>query len=201
MMENGFMTQRIWTFTKVTTLIGFCTAQIAGQVAAAQTPCMTSSEAKSVVSAALPDLVLAISNKCKPALSADAYLNKSGSSLSGKFKSSANSAWPAAKKAVLKVGGENAQLLANLPDEASRALLSVGINAMITNGMTTEKCSVTNRILAALDPLPAANFADAMSAVIETELAKPKPTGKQAPFKICAAPVPLAAKSAPTASK
>lgn len=173
----------------------------AAQASAAQTPCMTSVEAKSVVSAALPDLVLAISNKCKPALGADAYLTKSGANLSGKFKSGATAAWPAAKKAVLKVGGENAQLLANLPDEASRALLSVGINAMITNGMTTEQCGVTNRILAALDPLPPANFADAMSAVIETELAKPKPSGKQPPFKICAAPVPLAAKAAPKASK
>lgn len=184
-------------FATMTALAGLCAAQ----AATAQTPCMTSIEAKSVVSAALPDLVLAISNKCKPALAADAYLSKSGAILSGKFKSSANAAWPAAKKAVLKVGGENAQLLANLPDETSRALLSVGINAIITNGMTTEKCGVTNRILAALDPLPPANFADAMSAVIETELAKPKPAGKQPPFKICAASPPMAAKTAPRTLK
>jgi hypothetical protein len=176
-------------------------ACFSAQAQAAGTPCLTSAEARSVVSAALPDLVLAISNKCKPALPADAYLTKSGGSLASKFKSSANAAWPSAKKAVLRIAGDKAELLASLPDDSSRALLSVGINTMITNGVTTEKCGVANRILAALDPLPSANFADAFSAVIETEMAKPKPAGKETPFKICAAPVPLAAKSTPKTVK
>jgi hypothetical protein len=177
------------------------TASVGTQAQAPQAPCLTSAEARSVVSAALPDLVQAISSKCKPALAADAYLTKSGGTLASKFKSSANAAWPAAKKAVLKVGGDKAQLLASLPDETSRALLSVGINALITNGITTEKCGVTNRILAALDPLPPANFADAFSAVIETEMAKPKPAGKDSPFRICPAPASGAAKPTPKTVK
>jgi hypothetical protein len=191
------MTNKFHSISAISALFAICSVQ----AAAAQTPCLTSAEARNVVAAALPDLVLAISNKCKPALASDAYLTKSGANLAGKFKSSANASWPAAKKAVVKVAGDKAQLLASLPDETSRALLSVGINAMITNGLTTQNCTVTNRILAALDPLPAANFADAFSAVIETEMAKPKPSGKEPPFKICAAPVPLAAKSAPKTAK
>jgi hypothetical protein len=191
------MTHRILVFGAVASFVSLGTAQFA----VAQTPCLTSLEARSVVSAALPDVLMAISTKCKPALAADSYLSKSGPGLSSKFKSSANAAWPAAKKAVLKVGGDKSQLLASLPDETSRALLSVGINAMITNGVTTEKCGLTNRLLAALDPLPPANFADAFSAVIETEMAKPKPGGKEPPFRICATPVPMAAKSSPKASK
>ncbi len=174
---------------------------LTAQSAHAQMPCLTSNEARTVVSAALPDVVVAISNKCRPSLPPTAYLAKSGAVLADRFKPTANAAWPAAKLAVLKVGGDRTKLLASLPDETSRALLSVGINAAITNGITIENCAVTNRIMAALDPLPPANFADAFSAVVETQMAKAKPGGQELPFKICAVPVPLAATLQPKAAK
>jgi hypothetical protein len=187
------MTERPLARIALASLMAVFTAQ----TAYAQTPCLTSGEARTVVSAALPDLVVAISNKCRPSLPPSAYLAKSGGVLADRFKATANTAWPAAKLAVLKVGGDRTKLLATLPDETSRALLSVGINAAITNGITTENCTVTNRIMAALDPLPPANFADAFSAVIESQIGRAKPGGKEIPFKICPAPLPLAATSKP----
>lgn len=165
-------------------------------LAQAAAPCLTPAEAKGLIQAALPEAVNGAITKCKTSLPASAFLVRSGPELVARYKDSAKAGWPSAKAAFLKLAGENAQMLAALPDETAMSLISVGINAALADNIKPEQCAYIDRGIGALAPLPLENVADLTTMILELGSANAGKPGKS-PLKICPAPE---GKPAPTNS-
>ncbi len=166
-------------------------------LAEASKPCLSPGEAKGLVQIALPDLITTVSSKCKTSLPPQSFLILSGSDLATRYRSAGSAAWPAARSAFLKLAGPNAAILADLPDEAMKSLLTVGLTSALTS-VKPQQCITIDRGIAALAPLPAENVAEL--AMILMEMGG-KGTGKtsSSPFSICPAQAP--SRPAPPLSK
>jgi hypothetical protein len=157
---------------------------------AAETPCLTATEARGLIQVALPDVITAVESRCKTTLPSGSFLARSGAEMATRYRTSAGTNWPVAKLAFLKLVGPSGEVFKSMPDDASKALISAGIAAEMGKGIKPEQCSYIDRAMAALAPLPPENMADLTIVILELGNANGAKT--KSPLTLCPAPQPIA---------
>lgn len=160
--------------------------------AAAQTPapgfsrapaCLTSAEARGLVQFVMPALVEGLARKCRGRLTEDAFLRTGGASaLAQRLRRDGEASWPVAKRAIEKITGD--PVPTPFGERFSMRVAEGTAASRVLEQFDAEDCRETSTLVGALSPLPAANVADAMSAILALGARK----DPDAPLRICAAP-------------
>lgn len=143
-------------------LISTCVASSAASAAA---PCLQPREAEDLVVFMLPSLMEAMARKCSPLLPGNAALSRSGVALSMRYRPESNAAWPSAKLAFDKISGGDT--LSFLSEDVNRAVIEQASSAAIVAEFKAKDCTMIDRFVGALSPLPARNVAQLVSLFME----------------------------------
>lgn len=142
--------------------------------------CLTADEAGGLVTYALPSTIRGISQQCSKTLPATASLVQGGPVLAARYQNEADLAWPQARKAFDKLAG--AEVTSVMSDEGAKALLSGVLEAAMSQQIKPSDCVTVDRLVSALQPLPARNLADLV--IILMELGR-KDNATKPPIQIC----------------
>lgn len=156
--------------------------------AAQDAPCLTPAEFTSLSSYALPSVIAGVSERCAPVLGGAAYLTRSGGQLAQRYTQRKAASWPSAKRAFLKVSGNNpeiAQLLTSMPDQTLQPLVDGMISGMVGQKLPTDRCASVDRLASLLAPLPAENTAELISLAVG--LGTKSGRAKLGQFSVCPA--------------
>lgn len=165
------------------------------EVAAAQEPaCLTEREVTSLVTYALPVVMDGAMKACRPALSPQGYFATQGSSLVQRYAARKDGAWPEAKAALVKLGGNDNKLkdlVSSLSDEALQPFAEGMVSALVTKGIKPGQCKAIERATRLLAPLPPENTAELVTFILVLA-DKPKVRGavgatKKSDLPICPA--------------
>ncbi len=170
------------------TSLAFALAPIAAQ--AAEPPCLSSAEFTALSSYALPSIITGTTERCATTLPADAWLRRNGSQLAARYAVAKPAAWPTAKAAFLKLGGnstnaEASNLLKSLPDSSLQPMLDALISGMVGQQLPAERCGVIDRLVRLLAPLPPENTAELIA--VAAGLGAKTGRAKVGSFSICPA--------------
>jgi hypothetical protein len=128
--------------------------------------CMNPEEIKGFVGYVLPDVVDGVVKKCSPTLRPDGYFNTSGSQLATRLAAGKESAWPMARAAFRKMGGEfKGNPKAGLSERTIRSLIDNEMVEKLTSGLPVKMCRDIEAIVAPLDPLPPENLVQLLAAI------------------------------------
>jgi hypothetical protein len=112
---------------------------------------------------ALPHLLAGIRSSCGPKLAPNGYLARNGAALLDRYSQGSEAAWPAARGALMALGGEKnadmAQMLGQMPDAALKPFVDATISSMIATKLKVDDCDEIERGLELLAPLPPENIA------------------------------------------
>ena len=145
--------------------------------------CLTHAEATAVIGYALPDLLGGLRNKCKASLPATAFLTARAAELEERYRVQANSLWPQAKVAFIKmVAGD--EMMTKLSDAALRPFLSDAFAVAITEDIEAGDCPTVDGVIEMLAPLPPQNMARLIGIILAAEDKGSDPAGKSG-FEIC----------------
>lgn len=163
-------------------------APIAAQ--AAEAPCLSASEFTALSSYALPSIITGTTERCATTLPADAWLRRNGTQLAARYAAAKPAAWPAAKAAFFKIGGSSAnpeatKLIKSLPDSSLQPMLDALISGMVGQQLPAERCTVINRLVQLLSPLPPENAAELIA--VAAGLGAKSGRAKLGSFSICPA--------------
>lgn len=165
------------------------------EVAAAQEPaCLSEREVTSLVTYALPVVMDSTMKACRPELSQQGFFATQGSSLVQRYAARKNAAWPEARAALVKLGGNDDKLkdiVANLSDEALQPFAEGMVSAVVTKGIKPGQCKAIERATRLLSPLPPENTAELVTFIL-VMADKPKVRGavgasKKSELPICPA--------------
>ena len=130
---------------------------VAGPATAAERPCLTSGEAESLATVALPEIIRQTGTTCAAQLPTGSLLRRPNSPMLGRYDAEADRAWPAARAAIVKLSDPTARLL--LQSDYARPLLSSLIAPMIVGRIALKDCGTIDRLVTLLEPLPPRNTA------------------------------------------
>ena len=140
------------------------------EIAAAQEPaCLSEREVTSLVTYALPVVMDSAMKTCRPTLSPQGYFATQGSGLVQRYAARKGAAWPDAKAALFKLGGNDAKmkdLVASLSDEALQPFAEGLVAAMVTKGIKPGQCKAIERATRLLAPLPPENTAELVTFIL-----------------------------------
>jgi hypothetical protein len=165
------------------------------EVAAAQEPaCLSEREVTSLVTYALPVVMDGAMKACRPQLAPDGWFATQGPSLVQRYAARKSAAWPDAKAALLKLGGNDAKLkdvVSSLSDEALQPFAEGMVSAVVTKGIKPGQCKAIERATRLLSPLPPENTAELVTFILVLA-DKPKVRGavgatKKSDLPICPA--------------
>ena len=149
------------------------------QAAAAQTgACLTRQEVRGLFAFTAPSLVEAAAKKCAPVLSADAFLRTGAPAMVERLHAEGMAQGGSITGALEKIAGK--QLPEGLSEETVRSLVRDMIGAELTKDMNPKDCGLVNELVSSLSPLPSANLATMIAAILELGGSKGK-----TPFRIC----------------
>lgn len=145
-------------------LVAAAAAALALQPVAAhaQQNCVTEAEISAIAIYSVPSVVEAMRLRCAGTLSANGYIAKRGSALSGRYAALQPRVWPRAKTGMLKVLGaqpgaaEGRQMLdsiGTLPDEAIRPLVDAWIVQETSARIPTANCQRLEWVIEAIAPV------------------------------------------------
>ncbi len=128
--------------------------------------CINPDEIKGFVGYVLPDLVGSVVTKCGPTLRPDGYINTRGGQLADRLAVGKEAAWPMARAAFRKMGGDfKGQPKAGLSERTIRSLIDNEMVAKLTTELPLTMCRDIETIVAPLDPLPAENMVQLLAAI------------------------------------
>jgi hypothetical protein len=158
--------------------------------AAAEPPCLTSAEFTALSSYALPSIITGTTERCAATLPSSAWLRRNGNQLAARYAMGKPAAWPSAKAAFFKIGGsagnaDAASLLKSLPDSSLQPMLDALIAGMVGQQLPAERCSVIDRLVRLLAPLPPENTAELIA--VAAGLGAKTGRAKLGNFSICPA--------------
>jgi len=138
--------------------------------AAAQAPaCLSEREVTSLVTYALPVVINGAMKTCRPALAPDGWFATQGPSLVQRYAARKGAAWPEAKAALIKLGGNDARMkdmVASLSDEALQPFAEGMVAALVTKGIKPGQCKAIERATRLLSPLPPENTAEIVTFIL-----------------------------------
>jgi len=138
--------------------------------AATATQCMTKPELRGMVAYMMPSVVDSIIEKCKATLPADSFVATRAPELSRELAKGQPAAWPMAKRAFMKFGGDDdkgaAAMLEAMPEAAMRPLVENVLTQEFSGMIKTKDCKDVDAVLGTLVPLPAISFVDLFTEVL-----------------------------------
>jgi hypothetical protein len=156
--------------------IAFQTTAVLALVASAQplaaqtqaaAPCLTRPELRGMVAYFLPTVLQSAIDTCATKLTPESYMLARAPKLLTTLEAGRSEAWPMAKAAFVKIGGNDdkgtANLFASLPEEAVRPLIEAVIADKLGSTIKPDSCGDIDRVMAPLEPLPAANLVDVLT--------------------------------------
>lgn len=157
---------------------------------AAEPPCLTAAEFTALSSYALPSIITGTTERCTAALPADAWLRRNGPELASRYAAGKPAAWPGAKAALLKIGGgstnaEANNLLKSLPDSSLQPMFDTLIAGMVGQHLPVTRCTVVDRAVRLLSPLPPENTAELIAVLVG--IGAKTGRAKVGSFSLCAA--------------
>jgi hypothetical protein len=151
---------------------------------AAGPACLTEKEAIAFFSYALPEMLNTVSNRCEKALPSTSYLSTHSKALVANYRATSASAWPQAKLAFFKLGGDDnsdgAKILRAMPDETLKSVVGSAFNVVVGNDIKEADCPRIDSLVEALAPLAISNVA-----TILVTLGGLVESGKNDSFSIC----------------
>jgi hypothetical protein len=152
-------------------------ALVLGSAATAATqpgarPCLQPREAEDLAIFILPSLIEGMARKCQVMLPAGATLARSGAAIAGRYRAESNAAWPNAKIAFGRLSGENS--LNFLSEEVLRVVIEEATSAAIVADFKPKDCTMANRFVDILEPLPARNMGQLVALLLESGAGKDK---------------------------
>ncbi|MDT8757970.1 hypothetical protein MZO42_04605 [Sphingomonas psychrotolerans] len=129
----------------------------------AQKPCLTPVEAQALIIALMPPAVRAVGGACNSALPSVAYLRTNADRLGQRYTAPAIAAKPAAASALGKISGTGDKITPDTFDTFANML----VGELVTKGIKPDVCAKVDRVAALLDPLPPANLAGFVAAILE----------------------------------
>ncbi|WP_420382939.1 hypothetical protein [Novosphingobium sp.] len=162
---------------------------------AASDSCMTPAELNATLVYALPSVIDATAQFCRPVLARDGYLASQGAGLSARYRMGQAGAWPVARAAVLKIaGGGLGKFAALLPDGTLQDMASGYVQQFVVQGVHPGDCADIESALALMAPLPPENTAGLIALVVRrvesTNSGKTVVAGKKLRLPLCPIAVP-----------
>ncbi len=139
-------------------------ALLATQTAAAQAPCLSTTDAESIALVAMPDIIRDAGRVCAT-LPATSLLRRQSSDFLAKYDREADRAWPAARTAIAKLSDPAVELL--LLSDYARPMLTSIFAPQITGRIQPADCPTLDRLVTLLEPLPARNTAGIVVATLQ----------------------------------
>jgi hypothetical protein len=132
---------------------------------------MSPQAAQAAVRYALPHLLSGVRTACGPKLSSSGYLARNGAELLTRYSQGSEAAWPAARDALIQLGGKKdanmAQMFSQMPDSALKPFVDATISSMIASKLKVEDCGDIERALELIAPLPPENVAGLAGFIFE----------------------------------
>jgi len=155
-------------------------AQTPGPGFSSAKPCLTPAEARGLVQFIMPALVDGLARQCRGQLASNAFLRTDGAlALSARLRRDGEASWPVAKRAIEKITGD--QVPTPFGERFSMRVAEGTAAGRVLEQFDRGDCWETSTLVGALSPLPSANVADAMSAILALGARK----DPDAPFRIC----------------
>lgn len=150
--------------------------------ASAQTAsqCLSEDEASGLVIFALPATIKGLSRQCEKTLPATSTLVQGGPVMAARYQIDADKAWPVARRAIGKL--TVTALAEAMTDNGARTVASEIMESAIAQQIKPKDCDTVERIVDALEPLPARNLASLLLALVE---AGSKRNPENSPFNLC----------------
>jgi hypothetical protein len=148
-------------------LAGAAAMILATTAQAAPVPsCVTQEEISGLVAYAMPQIADRVIRKCSTAVSPNGFFNSRGSQLVERLSVGKDAAWPMASRAFRKMGGEfKGKSRMSLSDATMRALIENELVDKMMNDLPMAMCRDIEAIAAPLEPLPAQNLVQFVSAI------------------------------------
>ncbi len=138
--------------------------------AATATACMTRPELRGMVAYMLPFVVDSMVEKCSTGLPGDSFMATRAPDLSKELAKGQTAAWPMAKRAFMKFGGDADQqttaMMEAMPETAMRPLVESVLVQEFGGMIKTKDCKDIDAVLGTLVPLPASSFVDLVTEVV-----------------------------------
>jgi len=136
---------------------------------AAQDVCLAPADLDAIFAYALPTVIDAAAQACRPVLSPDGFLATQGGGLAARYRVGQAASWPVAKAAVLKVGvgalaghaagGGLGKFAAMLPDSALQGFATGFVATFVVQAIHPGDCPDIEYALRLIAPLPPENAA------------------------------------------
>jgi hypothetical protein len=140
---------------------------------AAPKACVTSAEMHGMVAYFLPVVLDNVAKNCSAFTPASAYLRAGLPSLQVQLRQGREAAWPMAKSAFFKLGGQkDARTMASLSDDALRPLVDEMLSSKFSIAVDEAKCGEVNDIAEALAPLNAPETVHLIATILSTAARK-----------------------------
>jgi hypothetical protein len=143
---------------------------------AARDECLAPADLDAIFAYALPTVIDAAGQACRPSLAPDGFLATQGVALAARYRAGQAASWPVAKAAVLKVGvgaltghagnGGLGKFAAMLPDSALQGFASGFVAAYVVQAVHPGDCPDIEYALRLIAPLPPENAAGLITLVV-----------------------------------
>ncbi|WP_205466520.1 hypothetical protein [Novosphingobium sp. BW1] len=138
---------------------------------AATQACLTRSEARSVLTYSLPQVIDGTARRCRQALPANAFLSTHGQEVVQRYSGPREQYWPEARSAFLKLSRGRDEgmgaIAAQLPDETLKPLVDATVSGLVAQAIHLESCEEIDFAIDLLSPLPPQNTAGLIALFIE----------------------------------
>lgn len=164
-------------------------AQAGAQAAATAkpAPCLTQAEVRALTTFAMPSVIDGLNRSCAPHVGTSSFMARDGAALAANYAANKDAAWPVARKAFFKLGGDQdkstADMMAQLPDSALQPFVEGMIGGLVGAKLKPEQCRLADKMMRLLAPLPPENTVELLGTVVELATAGDKP--KPGSFSIC----------------
>ena len=177
---------RFRTLAAAVTLVAL-PAQAGAQAATQAAPCLTEAEVRALATFAMPSALGGLIQNCSTHVGDAGFMTRSGSALVAGYAVNKDAAWPMARKAFFRLGGDkdkdSAEMMAKLPDSALQPFVEGMIGGMVGAKIKPEQCRLADKMMRLLAPLPPENMVELLGTVVELATAgdKTAPGG----FAVC----------------
>ncbi len=162
-------------------------AQASAQAAAKAAPCLSEADIRALATFAMPSAIDGLIKNCTAHVGTASFMSRDGAALVAGYAANKDAAWPLARKAFFRLGGDKdkdtAEMMAKLPDSALQPFVEGMIGGMVGAKLKPQQCRLADKMMRLLAPLPPENTVELLGTVVELATAdeKPKPGG----FSVC----------------
>jgi len=141
---------------------------MSGQAMAAT--CITRAEIAGMMGYAMPSMIEAVRDQCRPNLPADAFVATGVDAMIEIYRADQAALWPAARAAFMKFGdtgnARDARMMAKMPDSALQPMVEAMVPALIQEEIRPEQCRDIDTLLSAFSSMSPQQTANMFAAIM-----------------------------------